>query len=64
MAWSLLNTRCRSLYMQVSTMKRFSGYLVVFKLLLGIYWLVMRQWVYLGYRKLFHRSGRRAMAAS
>ncbi len=45
-------------------MKRFSGYLTVFKLLLGIYWLVIRQWLYLGYRRLFHRGGRRAMPAS
>jgi len=50
--------------MQVNPMKRFSGYLAIFKLLLGIYWLVIRQWLYLGYRRLFYRSGRRAMPVS
>ncbi len=51
-------------HMQVNPMKRLSGYLAIFKLLLGIYWLVIRQWLYLGYRRLFYRSGRRAMPVS
>ncbi len=51
-------------HVQVTPMKRFSGYLVIIKLLLSIYWLVTRQWLYLGYRRLFHRGGRRAMTAS
>ncbi|GAB4356311.1 MAG: hypothetical protein ACPW60_10945 [Methylohalobius sp. ZOD2] len=44
-------------------MKRISGYLTIGKLLLGIYWLVLRQRCYLSYRKLTHRLGGRTVAA-
>lgn len=40
-------------------MKSISGYLTIGKLLIGIYWLVMRQWCYLAYRKLTQRLGGR-----
>lgn len=43
-------------------MKYISGYVIIAKLLLGIYWLVMRQWCYLGCRRLVLRlSGRRSL---
>ncbi|GAB6068439.1 hypothetical protein JCM13664_17590 [Methylothermus subterraneus] len=40
-------------------MKSLSGYWTIGKLLLGIYWLVMRQWCYVSYRKLTQRLGSR-----
>jgi len=55
---SLLNVDYRG-----KTMKRILGYLSVAKLLLGIYWLVLRQWCYLGYRKLTRLGGRRTAPA-
>ncbi len=36
-------------------MKSISAYLTIGKLLLGIYWLVVRQWCYLGYRRLSNK---------
>ncbi len=39
-------------------MKRLFGYLSIAKLLFGIHWLVLRQKIYLGFRKLLRLSGR------
>lgn len=39
-------------------MKRLYGYLSIAKLLFGIYWLVLRQKTYLGFRRLLRLGGR------
>ncbi len=39
-------------------MKRLFGYLSIAKLLFGIYWLVLRQKTYLGFRRLLRLGGR------
>lgn len=39
-------------------MKRIFGYLSIARILFGIYWLVLRQKLYLGLRKLLRWGGR------
>ncbi len=46
-----------------TSMKRISGYFTVARLLLGIHWLVLRQWCYLAYRRLSRWSGRKPASA-
>ncbi|WP_317705421.1 hypothetical protein [Methylomarinovum caldicuralii] len=44
-------------------MKRISGYFTIARLLLGIYWLVLRQWGYLACRRLARLGSRKPVSA-
>ncbi len=45
-------------------MKRIFGYLSIARLLFGIYWLVLRQKLYLGFRRLLRLGGKRTAPAT